>query len=78
MDPLENPFASWAEAARNLSDRFVIELGSERPFGPYVSGIVGKLEALATQCHHLSLALERLPETDPAAFEAFLRALEAS
>ncbi|HEY1897019.1 MAG TPA: hypothetical protein VGG62_12130 [Terracidiphilus sp.] len=77
-DTVTNPFHVWADLARGLRDRFVSELGEERPFAPQVSEIVGILAGTVTRLEHLGNALDRLSERDNEAYEAFARALEKS
>ena len=72
-----NPFRTWAELARGLRYRFVTELGDARP-SPYATQVLAMLAALGTHCGHLGQAFAELGQKDPAALEAFLRALEKS
>lgn len=74
---LANPFRIWTELARGLKDRFVKELG-EQPRSAYSGEVLGMMAALVTHCQHLGSSLQRLSESDPEAYDAFLRALEKS
>jgi hypothetical protein len=74
----ENPFRTWAGLARELTTRFVAELGDVRPLSPYAGDLLGQLAGLATRCEHLASALERTGESDQPTFEAFQRALGQS
>jgi hypothetical protein len=78
MSTLANPFKVWAELARGLRDRFVAELGDERPFSPYTGEVLGELAAMITRCEHMGVSLQHLHEYDAEAFDAFVRALETS
>jgi hypothetical protein len=77
MTTLANPFHVWGQLARGLRDRFVAELG-ECEKSAYTGEMLGKLAALTTSCEHLGLSLRRLQQNDPAAYLAFVRALEKS
>jgi hypothetical protein len=74
MSTLSNPFAVWAELARGLRDRFVAELGEERPTSS--EEVVDDLAFVIAHCEHLTSSLRRLQEKDGDAFEAFMRAFE--
>jgi hypothetical protein len=78
MTTLANPFHVWAELTRGLRDRFVAELGNERPFSPYTAEVLGSLAAMITRCEHMGTLLGRLHENEPKDFDAFVRALEKS
>jgi hypothetical protein len=75
---LMNPFATWVDLARGLRDRFVIELGEERPFSPYRDDVLDELAEMITHCESLGVSLQRLHQHDPEVFDAFVRALEMS
>jgi hypothetical protein len=72
-----NPFHTWAELTTGLRDRFVAELG-DQAITPYSGEVLGELAAMITRCEHMGIKLERLNQSDPKAFDAFVRALERS
>jgi hypothetical protein len=78
MTTCANPFLVWAELARGLRDRFLAELGQTQESSLFANQMLGKLAAMATNCDHLGISLQRLSENDARAFEAFLRALGKS
>jgi hypothetical protein len=72
-----NPFRTWATLASELRDRFSAELGAgESEKTPWAIDLLASMSAIATRCKALGITLERMEQHDPAAFEAFLRALE--
>ena len=72
---LVNPFPGLAELVRNLRDRFVAELGTDRPLSAHSGEVLGAMAALATRCDHLGSSLSRLRDNDPDSYTHFLRAL---
>jgi phosphoserine phosphatase len=75
---LTNPFQCWAELVRGLRQRFVAELGEQRPFSPYRDQVLDELSEMTTLCVSLSATLQHLHQHDEKAFDAFLKALETS
>lgn len=74
---IANPFRTWAPLARGLRDRFAVELG-QPPYSSYTGDVLGRLTNMIGHCEQMGMALDRLAEKDPQAFEAFLRSLEKS
>jgi hypothetical protein len=66
-----------AEGLAGLRTRMVSELGG-KPTTPWTGELLGSMAALVTQCQHMTIRLERLQRHDPAGFDAFRRAMEAS
>jgi hypothetical protein len=72
-----DPFHILAEGLAGLRARVVSELGG-KPTTPWTRELLGSMAALVTQCRHMTIRLECLQRNDPAGFDAFRRAMEAS
>jgi hypothetical protein len=73
-----NPFYDWANLVKILRERYVKELGEERPLTPYAGEILGGLAEMITRCQRLGRSLEHLSESDKKSFDAFMLAAAQS